>query len=228
LVEVTPEAARERMVREQIAGRGITDARVLAAMRKVPREQFVDLATRERAYEDRPLPIGHGQTISQPYIVARMAALARLRGTERVLEVGAGCGYATAVYADLAHEVWAIEIIPTLAAFAARKLDDLGYRNARVECFDGTHGWPEHAPYDAILVAAGAPRVPVMLLAQLSPGGRLVIPVGPRDSQRLVVVTRRAEAGEHGEEFDSTYDIPVRFVDLTGRYGWGGQGPPSA
>ena len=226
---MTPEAARERMVREQIAGRGITDTRVLAAMRKVPREQFVDLATRERAYEDRPLPIGHGQTISQPYIVARMAALARLRGTERVLEVGGGCGYATAVYADLAREVWAIEIIPSLAAFAARKLEELGYRNAHVECFDGTHGWPEHAPYDAILVAAGAPRVPVMLLAQLAPGGRLVIPVGPRDSQRLVVVTRRVgDIPETGDEFDSTYDIPVRFVDLTGRYGWGGQGPPSA
>jgi protein-L-isoaspartate(D-aspartate) O-methyltransferase len=210
-VHVTHEAAREKMVREQIAGRGITDPRVLEAMRKVPRERFVDAATQERAYEDRPLPIGHGQTISQPYIVARMAALAKLRGPERVLEVGAGCGYATAIYADLAAEVWAIEIIPSLAAFAARKLDELGFKNAHVECFDGTHGWPEHAPYDAILVAAGAPRVPVLLLAQLAPGGRLVIPVGPRDSQRLVVVTRR------GEDFDSTYDIPVRFVDLTVR-----------
>lgn len=221
-MDVTLEAAREKMVREQIAGRGISDPRVLAAMRKVPRERFVDAGTQDKAYEDRPLPIGHGQTISQPYIVARMAMLARLGGSERVLEVGAGCGYATAIYADLASEVWAIEIIPSLASFAARKLDELGYMNAHVECFDGTHGWPEHAPYDAILVAAGAPRVPVLLLSHLAPGGRLVIPVGPRDSQRLVVVTRK------GEEFDSHYDIPVRFVDLTGRYGWGGQGPASA
>ena len=221
------ESARERMVREQIAGRGITDARVLEAMRKVPRERFLDPASADRAYEDRPLPIGHGQTISQPYIVARMAALAALHGHERLLEVGAGCGYQTAVLAELAAEVWAIEIIPELAALAARKLEELGVRNARVECFDGTHGWPEHAPYDAILVAAGAPRVPVLLLSQLAAGGRLVIPVGPRDSQRLVVVTRRTGGGD-GEDFETRYDIPVRFVDLTGKYGWGGQGPASA
>jgi len=215
--------ARERMVREQIVARGITDPRVLRAMREVPRERFVDPAAADRAYEDRPLPIGHGQTISQPYIVARMASLAELQGSERVLEVGAGCGYQTAVLAALADEVWAIEIIPELAETAAHKLAELGIRNARVECFDGTHGWPEHAPYDAILVSAGAPRVPVLLLAQLAPGGRLVIPVGPRDSQRLVVVTKHG-----GDEFETVYDIPVRFVDLTGRYGWGGQGAPQA
>jgi protein-L-isoaspartate(D-aspartate) O-methyltransferase len=219
------EAARERMVREQIEARGIVDGRVLAAMRKVPRERFVDVASEDKAYEDRPLPIGHGQTISQPYIVARMAALAELVGTERVLEIGAGCGYATAVLAELAAEVYAIEIIPELADKARRRLVELGYTRAVVECFDGTHGWLEHAPYDAILVAAGAPRVPVMLLAQLAPGGRLVIPVGPRDNQRLVVVTRDARGAD---EFDSAYDIPVRFVDLTGRYGWGGSGPPAA
>ncbi len=231
MIVAASEAARERMVREQIAARGITDARVLRAMQAVPREHFVDPSAAERAYEDRPLPIGFGQTISQPYIVARMAQLAELRGGERVLEVGAGCGYQTAVLAELAGEVWGIEIIPALAELAARKLRELGVAHAHVECFDGTHGWPEHAPYDAILVAAGAPRVPVMLLSQLAPGGRLVIPVGPRDNQRLVVV-RRLEAGgrgsSEGEEFETTYDIPVRFVDLTGRYGWGGQGAPEA
>ncbi len=218
------EAAREQMVREQIAARGIRDPRVLAAMRKVPRERFVDVANQDKAYEDRPLPIGHGQTISQPYIVARMAALAELSGTERVLEIGAGCGYATAVLAELAAEVFAIEIIPELAEKARRRLAELGQTRAHVECFDGTHGWPEHAPYDAILVAAGAPRVPVLLLAQLAPGGRLIIPVGPRDTQRLVVVKRDGDR----DEYDTTYDIPVRFVDLTGRYGWGGSGPASA
>jgi protein-L-isoaspartate(D-aspartate) O-methyltransferase len=222
---VASDLSRDRMVREQIAARGITDPRVLAAMRKVPREHFVEAGSEDKAYEDRPLPIGHGQTISQPYIVARMAALAELRGGERVLEIGAGGGYATAVLAELAAEVYAIEIIPALAEKARRRLAELGYGSAHVECFDGTHGWPEHAPYDAIVVAAGAPRVPVLLLAQLAPGGRLVIPVGPRDNQRLVVVRRDAQ---DEDEYDTTYDIPVRFVDLTGRYGWGGSGPPAA
>ena len=219
---VAEETARDRMVREQIAGRGINDARVLGAVRKVPRESFVDAAVRDKAYEDRPLPIGFGQTISQPYIVARMAVLARLDGHERVLEIGAGSGYATAVLAELAAEVWGVEIVAALADAAQRRLTELGYTHAHIERGDGTQGLAEHAPYDAILVAAGAPRVPALLLAQLAPGGRLVIPVGPRESQRLVVVTRR------GDEYETTYDIPVRFVDLTGRYGWGGPGAPSA
>ena len=219
------DVARDRMVREQIAARGINDPRVLAAMRKVPRERFVEAGNEDKAYEDRPLPIGYGQTISQPYIVARMAALAELTGGERVLEIGAGCGYATAVLAELAAEIYAIEIIPALAEKARRRLAELGVHNVHVDCFDGTHGWPEHAPYDAILVAAGAPRVPVLLLTQLAPSGRLIIPVGPRDNQRLVVVKRDPT---RADEYDSTYDIPVRFVDLTGRYGWGGSGPPAA
>ena len=226
----TPQALRDRMVREQIAGRGITDERVLAAMRAVPRERFVDEGSVQRAYEDRPLPIGHGQTISQPYIVARMTSLAELEGGERVLEVGAGCGYQTAILAELGAEVWAIEIIPELAAVTGQRLHDLGITRAHVACFDGTHGWPEHAPYDAILVSAGAPRVPSLLLSQLAPRGRLVIPVGPRDSQRLVVVRRRPDElmDPGGEQFETSYDIPVRFVDLTGRYGWGGRGVPEA
>lgn len=216
------EAAREKMVTEQLVARGIRDPRVLAAMRAVPREHFIDGALALRAYEDRPLPIGHGQTISQPYVVARMAELAGLRGGERVLEIGAGCGYASAVLARLVAQVYAVEIIPDLASLAQRKLAQLGVKNVQIECFDGGVGWPEHAPYDAVLVAAGAPRVPALLLHQLADGGRLVIPVGEREDQRLVVVTRR------GDELETTRDTPVRFVDLIGRYGWGGSGPAQA
>jgi protein-L-isoaspartate(D-aspartate) O-methyltransferase len=210
------------MVREQIVARGVKDPRVLAAMRNIPREHFLDQSARERAYDDRPLPIGHGQTISQPYVVARMAELAEIGRDDRVLEVGAGSGYQTAILAELAREVWAVDIIPELVAHAIRKLDELGVANARVECFDGSNGWPEHAPYDVIVLSAGAPKVPVLLLSQLAPRGRFVGPVGARDSQRLVRITRR------GDEFDTEYDIPVRFVDLTGRYGWGGRGPAQA
>jgi protein-L-isoaspartate(D-aspartate) O-methyltransferase len=210
------------MVREQIAARGVKNARVLQAMRKVPREHFLDMPARERAYEDRPLPIGHGQTISQPYVVARMAELAEVQPFDRVLEVGAGSGYQTAILAELAREVWAVDVIPELVAHATRKLADLGVTNARVECFDGSNGWPEHAPYDVIVLSAGAPKVPVLLLSQLAEGGRFVGPVGARDNQRLLRITRR------GDVFDTEYDIPVRFVDLTGRYGWGGRGPAQA
>jgi protein-L-isoaspartate(D-aspartate) O-methyltransferase len=214
--------ARERMVAEQLVARGIRDERVLAAMRAIPREDFVPLGDRAKAYDDQPLPIGHGQTISQPYIVAKMAELAGVRPTDRVLEIGAGGGYASAVISRLAAEVWGVEIVPELAERARATLVRLGVANARIECFDGTFGWREHAPYDVISVAAGAPRVPILMLEQLADGGRLVIPVGPRESQRLVVVTRR------GDEFETRHDIPVRFVDLTGRYGWGGGAPPQA
>ena len=216
------EAARERMVREQIADRGVRDPRVLQALRDVPREAFVDASLRDRAYEDRPLPIGHGQTISQPYIVARMCELLALGGGERVLEVGAGCGYQTAVLARLARLVYGVEIVPDLAKRAAENLAQVGVTNAQVECFDGTGGWPEYAPYDGIVVAAGAPRVPVLLLDQLAEGGRLVIPVGPREDQVLTVFRRR------GDDFESHREAPVRFVDLVGRYGWGGRGPAEA
>jgi len=210
------------MVREQIEARGVRDPRVLDAMRRVPRERYVEPQVADRAYEDRPLPIGHGQTISQPYIVARMCELASLTGSEIVLEIGAGCGYMTAVLGQLAATVWGVEIIPALARRAASTLATEGIENAHVDCFDGTHGWAEHAPYDAILVSAGAPKLPSLLLWQLAEGGRLVAPIGPRDDQRLVVVTRR------GDDFEARDDIAVRFVDLTGRYGWGGRGPAEA
>jgi protein-L-isoaspartate(D-aspartate) O-methyltransferase len=214
--------AREKMVREQIAARGVKDPRVIAAMLKIPRERFVGADDVERAYDDRPLPLGRGQTISQPYIVAKMAELAELQGGENVLEVGAGSGYLIAVLAELCGEVWGIEIIAELAATAKQRLAELGVTNAHVESFDGTYGWEAHAPYDAIVVSAGAPRVPVLLVGQLTDGGRLVLPVGPRDNQKLTVITRR------GAEFESKEIIGVRFVDLTGHHGWGGRGPASA
>jgi protein-L-isoaspartate(D-aspartate) O-methyltransferase len=215
-------AARERMVAEQLIGRGIIDPRVLQAMRELPREDFLPPDQRIYAYEDRPLPIGWGQTISQPYIVARMLELVRLDTRDRVLEVGCGCGYALGVMARMARQVYGVEIVPELAERAQKNLSSLAIANATVECRDGTLGWPEHEPYDAVVVSAGAPRVPALLLAQLADGGRLVIPVGERDQQKLIVIERR------GAEFVTESATPVRFVDLTGRYGWGGAGPPQA
>jgi protein-L-isoaspartate(D-aspartate) O-methyltransferase len=213
---------RDRMVAEQLEARGIRDTRVLAAMRKVPRERFVDEAMRERAYEDGPLPIGFGQTISQPYMVARMSELGRLTGNERVLEVGAGSGYQTAILCELARSIYAVEVRAELAKDCQRRLAILGYRNVEVACFDGTHGWRERAPFDVILVAAGAPTVPPLLVDQLGEGGRLIVPVGSRHQQRLAVVTR------HGERFDVDWNTPCTFVDLVGKFGWGGSGAPKA
>jgi protein-L-isoaspartate(D-aspartate) O-methyltransferase len=213
---------RERMVAEQLSARGIRDTRVLAAMRKVPRERFVDESMRERAYEDSPLPIGFGQTISQPYMVARMCELVELQGRERVLEIGAGSGYQTAILCELARSVYGVELRPELAKAAERRLAMLGYRNAEVGVFDGTYGWRERAPFDAILVAAGAPEIPPLLVDQLADGGRLVIPVGPRQGQRLAIVHRR------GMEFETQWATPCSFVDLVGKYGWGGEGPARA
>jgi protein-L-isoaspartate(D-aspartate) O-methyltransferase len=215
-------AAREKMVTEQLVGRGITDARVLEVLRHLPREDFLAPAERAHAYEDRPLPIGWNQTISQPYIVARMLELVRIGADDRVLEVGSGCGYALAAMARLARQAYGLEIVPELAARAQKHLAAQGIGNVAVECRDGTLGWPAHEPYDAIVVSAGAPRVPALLLAQLADGGRLVIPVGERDQQQLVTVERR------GSEFVTQSATQVRFVDLTGRYGWGGAGPPQA
>jgi protein-L-isoaspartate(D-aspartate) O-methyltransferase len=206
---------RERMVEEQLAARGIRDPHVLGAMARVPRELFVDESATERAYGDHPLPIGYGQTISQPFMVAHVAELLELRGDERVLDVGAGSGYQTAVLAELVPrgQVYAVERIPQLAALAARRLLDLGC-HAEVCCGDGTQGWTAHAPYDAIAVAAGAPQVPDDLLAQLADGGRLVLPVGDHSEQRLLLIRRR------GDRFEVRQDISCVYVDLIGRYGW--------
>ncbi len=202
-------AARQRMVSEQIEARGIRDARVLAAMRKVPRHAFVPDDLVNRAYEDRPLPIGLDQTISQPAIVAEMTALAALGPTSRVLEIGTGSGYQAAVLAEVAGEVYTIEIVEPLARRAAETLRRLGYERIKVRAGDGYQGWPEAAPFDAIVVTAAPPEIPKPLEQQLVVGGRLVIPVG-NNVQELVVVTRT----ETGWERRSV--LPVRFVPMTG------------
>ncbi len=204
----------EKMVAEQIAARGINDPRVLAAMRQVPRHLFVPNAYREEAYGDHPLPIGEGQTISQPFIVAYMTALLGLQGDEKVLEIGTGSGYQAAVLAHLAREVHTVERLPQLAAQARARLEALGLDNVHVHVGDGTLGLPEHAPYDAILVTAAAPEVPAPLLAQLAEGGRLVAPVGDRGYQHLERWTRR-----HGRLHREILEA-VAFVPLVGEHGW--------
>lgn len=201
---------RVRMVETQIVARGVRDPRVLAAMRKVPRHLFVDPAQRAQAYEDHPLPIPGNQTISQPYIVALMTELLELQPGERVLEIGTGSGYQSAVLAELAKEVYTIEIVPELARSAASRLKDLHYRNITVREGDGYGGWPEEAPFDAIIVTAAPERIPQPLIEQLAPGGVMVIPVGGFFQE--LKVFRKSGDGRVTEK-----DIlPVRFVPMTG------------
>jgi protein-L-isoaspartate(D-aspartate) O-methyltransferase len=208
---------REYMVRDQIARRGVISEKVLAAMRKVPRERFLPAGQADYAYDDTPLPIGDGQTISQPYIVAYMAEALTLKGGEKVLEIGTGSGYAAAILAEIAAEVYTIERIQGLAEMASTLLDKLGYSNVHVRHGDGTLGWPEQAPFDGIVVTAGGPDVPETLKQQLKIGGRLVIPVGTSTwYQELVRVIRVEEA-----EYVTENLVPVRFVPLIGAEGWG-------
>ena len=207
---------RKEMVERDIAARGVRDELVLDAMRKVPRELFLPENLREFAYEDSPLPIAGEQTISQPYIVAFMAEALMLKGGEKVLEIGAGSGYAAAVLSEIAANVYTVERLGPLAEKAAATLAELGYDNVHVLHGDGTRGWPDHAPYDAIVVAAGGPQVPESLKEQLKIGGRLVIPVGAdQRSQELVRVTRIS-----ADEYRSEDIADVRFVPLIGEEGW--------
>ena len=205
-----PDRAREAMVAEQIEQRGVRDARTLAAMRRVPRHLFVPPPLQAEAYADHPLPIGHDQTISQPYIVAFMTEALGLRGGETVLEVGTGSGYQAAVLAEIAARVYTIEIVAPLAEEARERLKRLGYRNVEVRAGDGYAGWPEKAPFDAVMVTAAAPHIPEPLKQQLKDGGRLVIPVGD-ESQELVVLTRT------GTAYVEDRVLPVRFVPMTGK-----------
>ncbi len=202
------------MVAEHLRARGIRDERVLAAMARIPRHRFVEEALASLAYGDLPLPIGDAQSISQPYIVALMSEALGLRGGERVLEVGTGSGYQTAVLAELAGKVYSVERVRSLADRALRLLSDLGYYNIRVRLGDGSLGWPEEGPFDAILVTAGAPQIPEALASQLSPGGRLVVPVGSAEVQVLRRLTRAPE-GPVVEDMAGCV-----FVKLIGAHGW--------
>jgi protein-L-isoaspartate(D-aspartate) O-methyltransferase len=206
--------ARERMIQEQLVSRGINDPRVLRAMAKVPRHLFLESELWDQAYEDHPLPIGADQTISQPFMVALMAEALELKGAERVLEVGTGSGYAAAVLSELCAEVFTVEAVEELALKARTLLSSLGYRNVSVLVGDGTLGWEEHAPYDAVIISAAAPCIPRPLLEQLKTPGYLVFPMGEKELQTLVRI-RKDGAGIREE-----YLGDCHFVKLRGRYGW--------
>ena len=206
--------ARLKMVEEQIFSRGIKDAKLIAAMKKIPRHLFVEEALQNQAYSDHPLPIGEKQTISQPYMVALMTEALLLTGKEKVLEIGTGSGYQTAILAELSEKVFSIERIRPLAIRARKLLYELGYFNVEIKIFDGTLGWMEESPFDAIVVTAGSPDIPQTLLDQLATGGRLVIPVGDAFVQDLIRVIKT-------EEEIKKEDLGgCRFVKLIGKYGW--------
>ncbi len=206
--------ARERMVEAQVMARGVHDERVLEAMRKVPRHLFVDEALRDQAYNDHPLPIAENQTISQPYIVGLMTESLELKGAEKVLEIGTGSGYQAAVLAELADRVFSIERFPELGYRANSVLRKLGYDNVIIRVGDGSLGWPDDAPFDGIMVTAGTPKIPQPLIDQLVMGGRLIVPVGDRTSQDLILVRRVPEG------IRKTNLGGVRFVNLVGKWGW--------
>jgi protein-L-isoaspartate(D-aspartate) O-methyltransferase len=206
--------ARLKMVEEQLTSRGIKDSRLIEAMKKIPRHLFVEEALQSQAYTDHPLPIGEKQTISQPYMVALMTEALLLTGKERVLEIGTGSGYQTAILAEMSEKVFSIERIRPLAIRARKLLYDLGYFNVEIKIFDGTFGWMEESPFDAILVTAGSPDIPQPLIDQLAPGGRLVIPVGDAFVQELFRVTKTEEEVKK-EDLGG-----CRFVKLIGKYGW--------
>jgi len=207
--------ARERMVRDQIEARGIKDKRLLNVMRKIPRHLFVEEALRNQAYNDYPLPIGEGQTISQPYIVALMTEALELKGQEKVLEIGTGCGYQTAILAELAQSVFTIERVPTLMQRAKAILDSLGYFNVAYKTGNGTLGWPEVAPFQGIIVTAAAPEIPQPYVEQLEPGGKMVIPLGDKFSQVLYKIIKLPDG-----RIKKQYLCGCRFVPLVGIYGW--------
>jgi protein-L-isoaspartate(D-aspartate) O-methyltransferase len=201
---------RQRMVQEQLVPRGIRDGRVLAAMAKVPREEFVPSDARGATYEDGPLPIGYGQTISQPYIVAFMTEQLRLSPTDRVLEIGTGSGYQAAILAELAGEIYTIEIVAPLAQSAEAALQRLGYKNVHVKVGDGYKGWPEYAPFDAIIVTCAPDKVPQLLTDQLKESGRMIIPVGDRFAQELYLLEKK------NGQLKESVTLPVRFVPMSG------------
>lgn len=206
--------ARKRMVEDQLIGRGIKDENVLQSMLKIPRHSFVEEGMAPLAYNDHPLNIGEGQTLSQPYIVANMVECLKLKAEDRILEVGTGCGYLTALVAELAAQVYSIERIPALLFKARKNLKRLGYKNIVLKVGDGTQGWPQYAPFDAIIVSAAGPQIPQPYLDQLSEGGRLILPVGSRERQELVLVTKT------GNRTNRETLSGCRFVKLMGKYGF--------
>jgi protein-L-isoaspartate(D-aspartate) O-methyltransferase len=208
------EKRRKAMVGEQLVTRGISDPRVLAAMGAVPRHRFVPPELVGHAYADGPLPLGRGQTISQPYVVAVMTELAGAAPGQRALDIGCGCGYQTAVLAEIVDEVYAMELVPELADAAEQRLDELGVKGVQVRQGDGWNGWPEVAPFQLVLVACAADRVPPPLIEQLAPGGRLVMPVGGRGVQRLTVVEKRSDGTSHERIHDAVAFVPMLRAPL--------------